>query len=57
MDGVNYSDNTNNQIEIENVLKVIDNWLKKVNNLLIQVQLLKKQIRKYQLCMAMLPFH
>ena len=28
VDGVNYSDNTNNQIEIENVLKVIDNWLK-----------------------------
>tara|TARA_B100001741_G_C16329011_1_gene494038 strand:- start:239 stop:577 length:339 start_codon:yes stop_codon:yes gene_type:complete len=29
VDGINYLDNTNNQIEIENVLKVIDNWLKK----------------------------
>ena len=29
VDGINYSDNTNNQVEIENVLKVIDNWLKK----------------------------
>ena len=29
VDGINNLDNTNNQVEIENVLKVIDNWLKK----------------------------
>jgi hypothetical protein len=29
VEGTNYIDNTNNLIEIENVLNVIDNWLKK----------------------------
>ncbi len=29
VEGMNYLDNTNNLIEIENVLNVIDNWLKK----------------------------
>tara|TARA_B100001559_G_C16283589_1_gene521812 strand:+ start:212 stop:550 length:339 start_codon:yes stop_codon:yes gene_type:complete len=29
VEGMNYLDNTNNIIEIENVLNVINNWLKK----------------------------
>ena len=55
VEGMNYLDNTNNLIKIENVLNVIDNWLKKVNSLLIQVQLLKKQIRKSQLYRVLPP--